>query len=252
MRHGPPAVRRLWPDPGGDVDVEALEAALARPAPPGRPWVLTNMIASADGAAVVGGSSGALGGPADRRVFHALRAVADVILVGATTVRQERYRPPRVSDAVAEARLRRGQAARPRLAVVSASADLDPGLPLFDDPGNRPLLVTALGAPETARAALAERSELVLAGQDRVDLGQALGLLAATGARTVLAEGGPTLNGQLLAHALVDEWRLTLSPVLVGGPSPRVATGPDAVFRRFRLDQVLAAGELVFLRYVRP
>jgi riboflavin-specific deaminase-like protein len=246
------AVRQLAPEPLDVDDLDRFEAQLPRPAPTGRPWVLTNMIASVDGAVAVDGVSGPLGGPADRIVFRALRGLADVILVGAGTAREEGYRPPRVDDHVRELRRARGQADRPRLAVVTNALHLDPSLPFFDDPDNRPLVVTTTAAPEERRAAVADRSELVLAGSDGVDLAEALRLLYDAGARTVLAEGGPTLNGALVATGLVDEWRLTVSPVLAGGRAPRTAVGGADLGTRYRLDRVLAADDLLFLRFLRP
>lgn len=244
-------MRQLVPDQLEVGDLLRFEAALDRSPPSGRPWVLTNMIASADGAIAVDGVSGPLGGPTDRQLFRALRALADVILVGAGTVRHERYRPPAVGDDVVALRRQRGQADRPRLAVVTTSGELDPTLPLFDDPGNRPLLVTPADAPDDARSALADVTELLPAGRGEVDLAAALATLHDSGARTVLAEGGPRLNGHLLAADLVDEWRLTVSPVLVGGGAGRASAGPSADATRFRLERVLAGDDLVFLRYLR-
>ena len=101
-------MRRLWPDPTEVDDVDALVAAEPRPAPVGRPWLLVNMVASLDGAITVEGRCGQLGGPADRAVFFALRAVADVVLAGAGTVRAEGYGPARPTERPA------GGAAGPR------------------------------------------------------------------------------------------------------------------------------------------
>jgi len=239
-------VRQLLPHPRDDVDPVALYAADARPAPPGRPWVVVNMIASVDGATAVEGRSGALGGPADRIVFGALRAVADAVLVGAGTVRAERYGPVRA----------RGDRPPARVAVVTASGDLDPSLRLFTeaDPASPPpLVLTSDACPAPRRAALEAVAEVVVAGEQRVDLGRALTHLADRGASVVLAEGGPSLNGQLVADGLVDEWCLTLAPTLVGGLSPRAAVGPppSTGIEPLRLDRLLAEGDLCFARYLR-
>ena len=245
-------MRQLVPDVIDVGDPVAYEAALDRPAGPGRPWVLCNTVSSADGAVEIGGVSGPLGGPADKAVFRALRAVADVILVGAATVRQERYHAPRSSDEVMAARRARGQPDRPRLAVVTGSGRLDPGLGLFADPGNRPYLLTTAVAASGPLAPLVPVAEVVVAGDDSVDLSGALVHLWNDGARVVLVEGGPTINGQLLALDLVDEWRLTLSPVLAAGTSSRAASGPTPNSpHRFLLDRLLVADDLVFLRYLR-
>lgn len=246
-------MKQLLPEQLDLADLATFEADLGRPAPPGRPWVVCNMITSADGATDLGGRSGPLGGPADKAVFSALRGVADVILVGAGTVRQERYRPPAVAPPVAARRRSRHQAERPRLAVVTATGTLDPSLPLFDGPGAGPLVLTTTDGAQRC-AQLAERgAQVVVLGSELVDLGQALAWLGDAGARVVLCEGGPKLNGQLIAADLVDEWRLTLSPLLASGRSPRAAVGPPTPDpSRFLLDRVLTSGDLLFVRLLRP
>lgn len=157
-------MRQLLPRPAAEVDPLALYVAAVRTPPGGRPWVMVNMIASADGAVAVGGASGGLGSPADRAVFAAARACADWILVGAGTVRAERYRLPRPSAAARAARQAAGRSERPGLAVVSASLDLDPDLPMLADrrPGEaRPLILTGPDAPADRAERLAETAEVV-------------------------------------------------------------------------------------------
>lgn len=245
-------MRQLLPDPVDVGDVVEFESTLVRPPPAGRPWVLCNMIASVDGAVEVEGRSGPLGGPADRQVFRALRSLADVILVGAGTVRHERYRAPQVADEVRARRVARGQRPRPRLALVTAGLDVDPGLEMFDDPDNAPYLVIPASAPAPNRQRFDGRAQVIESGDQRVDLGTALRLLHDDGAQTVLVEGGPSINGQLLADDLVDEWRLTVSPLLVAGEASRAAVGPPRVpLSRFRLDRVLVHEDLLFLRHLR-
>jgi riboflavin biosynthesis pyrimidine reductase len=241
------------PGPGTVDDVSAAVMAEARPPHPSRPWVYTNMIASADGGTAVSGLSGALGGPGDREVFAALRSVADVILVGASTVRDERYRPPRRPEVVRSRRVAEGRQPDPRVAVVTRSLDLDAGLPLFGDPANRPLIVTVTSAPADRRRALSAVADLVDAGSDDVDLGRALRLLATDGVRTVLGEGGPSLNGQLIDAGLVDEWNLSLSPHLLAGDSHRAAVGPvpEGPPPAMRLARVWTDDDYLFCRWVR-
>jgi riboflavin biosynthesis pyrimidine reductase len=246
-------VHQLLPDPLEDADPAALYAADPRPVPPGRPWVLINMIASADGATTVGGLSGALGGPGDKRVFAAVRAVADVVLVAAGTVRAERYGPPRSSAAVAAARAARSQSPAPRLAVVTASLALEPDSRLFAeaDPGNRPLILTTATAPPDRRSVLSEVADIVVAGDTGVEPGAALAALWRLGARVVVCEGGPSLNGQLVAAGLVDELCLSVAPVLVGGDSARIAHGDvRGALLPLRLDRVLEDDHALFIRYV--
>lgn len=248
-------MRQVLPESVDDVDVADLYASDARPAPDGRPWVLVNMIATADGATTVGGVSGPLGGPEDKVVFGAIRGVADVIVAGAATVRAESYGPPRPSESQRRRRVARGQTPVPRLAVVTASGDLDPGLRLFAEAGDdeRPIVVTCEACPPDRRAALEPVAEIIVAGDLQVDLGRALGELHRRGARVVLAEGGPSLNGQLIAADLVDEWCLSLAPVLASGSSARPAHGPERPDGPvpLRLDRLLESGGVCFFRYVR-
>ena len=211
--------------------------AVYRDLPPAgaRPAVRLNMIASLDGATAVAGRAGGLGGRADRDLFLQLRTLADVILVAAGTVRAEGYGPAAGSVPIA---------------VVSRSCRLDWASPFFADATARPIVLTVAGAPEPARARAAEVADVVIAGEHDVDLGRALDALAGRGLRQVLAEGGPTLNGQLAAAGLLDELCLTLSPLLVGGDAKRVLAGPLLpVPRELRLRSACEQDGFLFLRY---
>lgn len=244
-------MRQLLPQPA-DVDPGTTYAADQRAGNGGRPWLVVNMISSLDGATAVDGVSGPLGGPADKEVFGAVRAVADVILVGAGTVAAEGYGPPRPSAARRRERRARGQQPVPRLAVVSRRLELDLDSRLFAPGSERPLVLTTADADPVRRQGVAEVAEVVEVGEREVDVATAVELLGRRGAGVVLAEGGPTLNGQLVAAGLVDELCLTLSPTLVAGDSARVSHGPFAAMAApMRLDRVLTADDLLFLRYVR-
>jgi 5-amino-6-(5-phosphoribosylamino)uracil reductase len=216
-------VRRLLPVPADAIAL--IEAYPPLPARDGRPAVRVNMIASVDGATAVDGASGGLGGPADRAVFMHLRSVADVVLVGAGTVRAEGYGPPSLPPELRDARSARGQAPLPRLAVVSRSCRLDWETPLFRA-GPRPIVITTEAAPDDRCAAAAEVADLVTAGREEVDLPAALEALGAAGVPSVLAEGGPHLNRALAAAGLLDELCLTVAPRLVGGDAARILAGP--------------------------
>ncbi|MFP5257373.1 MAG: pyrimidine reductase family protein [Acidimicrobiia bacterium] len=245
-------MQRLWPDPAPVEDVAELVAAAARPAPPERPWLLVNMIASLDGAITVDDRSGGLGRPADRAVFSALRAVADVVLAGAGTVRAEGYGPPRPSASARAARQARGQAAAPRLAVVSRSLELDVDAELFRAAEEPPLVLTCAAAPPERRRALDAVAEVVVAGDEAVDLVEALSELRRRGVATITAEGGPTLNGHLLAADVIDEWDLTVSPLLVGGDAGRAVVGPRLVEpREAELSWLLEGDGLLLGRWLR-
>lgn len=244
----------LAPTPADDVDPYRIYADAHRAPVGSRPWVVVNMIASADGATTdEGGRSGGLGGPADREVFMALRSLADVIVAGGNTVRAENYGPPRTPAALEDARRRRGQAARPRIAVVSASLRLDPSMRLFAEPNvSKPIVITIGEADRDARRKLETVADVVVAGDRQLDWTTAFEQLrAAAGAGVVVVEGGPIVNGQLWAEDLVDELCLTVAPVLAGGVAPRIANGPPlAALRRLTLAHVLEADGFLLLRYV--
>lgn len=245
-------MQRLWPDPGTIDDVTALVAAEGRPAPADRPWLLVNMVTSLDGAVTVGGRSGGLAGPADKAMFSALRAVADVVLVGAGTVRAEGYGPPRPSPSTRAARAKRGQSPAPRLAIASRSLELDLDLPLFAESETPPFVITCQDAPAQRRAEVAEVAELIVTGDTAVDLPLAMAGLHARGVRTITCEGGPHLNGDLLLADLIDEWALTVSPVLVGGDARRATTGPlPPAPRPMHLDRLLEGDGMLLTRWLR-
>jgi riboflavin-specific deaminase-like protein len=218
--------------------------------PPGRDrWVAVNMVMSVDGAVTVDGVSGPLGGEGDLAGFRALRAAVDVVLVGAGTARAEGYGPAKVSAARRRARRERGQAERPAIAVVTASLDLQ-GAERLLTPEHDLLVVTSAAAPADRRADLERRgARVVVAGQDDVDLADALAQLAADGYGRVLAEGGPRLNRALLAAGVVDDLFVTVAPTLVGGDGPGLVAGALDE----RLDLALCEGRFhdgeLLLRY---
>lgn len=244
--------RLLPPDDATPVDLDDVYGSPARPVPDGRPWVLANMVSTVDGGTALAGVSGPLGGPADRQVFGAVRAVPDVILVGAGTVRAERYGPPRLTDERRERRSRTGQAPVPRLAIVTGRGELDLSTPLFTEAEAPPFVVTteAAGADAVTRASAV--AEVVVAGEARVSVPDALAELRRRGAEVVLCEGGPTLLGQLVVADALDELCLTLAPLAVAGASSRITGGAvaDAPLP-LHLVSVLEEDGMLFLRYVR-
>lgn len=224
-----------------------------RPAPDDRPWVMTNMVASLDGATAVGDVSGGLGRPADKEQFVALRSVADAILVGSSTVQSERYRPPQLTKVARAARLERNQSDRPTIVVVSSRLSFDLDLELFSSPDYRPIVATTTSAADGAVQKVRERADVIIAGDTHVDFRTLLAGLAASGVSVVLSEGGPTINDQLVHNNLVDEWNLSISPLLVGGPSRRTAQGPLAVETPtgMRLNRIWHGDDMLFGRWVR-
>lgn len=210
------------------------------------PGVRVNFVASIDGAATLDGRSDGLSSPADRLLFRLLRALADVVLVGAGTARIEKYGAVRFPAELRSWREAQGMPAAPPLAVVSASLDLDPASAMFTEAVARPIILTRDDAPADRRARLSEVAD-VLTG----DSAEAwLRLLADRGLAHVLCEGGPRLFGTLLHEGLVDELCLTLSPLMVGQGSPHIAEHlAPAAPRRFDLLHVLEDDGFLFLRY---
>lgn len=210
-----------------------------------------NFISSLDGAATHDGVSGGLGDDADRMVFDTLRMLADVILVGAGTVRAEGYGGIRLAaDAVAW-RLAHGLPEHPPVAIVSSRLDLDAAHPVFTQAATRPLVVTHAGSPVDRRAALGEVADVLVCGEDEVDHAALVRALAERGYPQVLCEGGPGLFGSLLGADQVDELCLTLAPLLESGPARRIASAAAATPRRMRLAHAIPAGDTLLLRYLR-
>lgn len=238
-------MQRLYPMPTDLPDPASLETEYLAPA---AQHVRANFAVSIDGMVSVGGRSSPLGGPADRAAFMAMRAVADVILVGAGTVRAEDYGPVRLEDAASERRLARRQSALPALAVVSNRADLAPTARLFTG-GAKPFLLTSARAA-AARGDLAAVAEMVVCGDEDVDLTRGLDALRDRGLGRVLCEGGPMLLESLIESALLDELCCTTAPALVG-PGQRSLAGERAQPEpfRLRLTAVLEGDGMIFARY---
>ena len=230
----------LLPDPGPEPD---LVAHYAYPDDLSAPYVRANFVTSADGAVTVQGRSGALGGAADRRVFGVLRALADVVLVGAGTVRTEDYGGAR--------RPARGREAPPPIAVVTGSAALDPGARLFTDTVVPPIVLTSPAAPADRRASLAAAGADV-AVLPELTPGALVAELGRRGLFRVLCEGGPTLFGALVAEDAIDELCLTVAPILVGDDAGRIARGHGGTAaRRLAVAGALYEDHALLLRYTR-
>jgi riboflavin biosynthesis pyrimidine reductase len=240
-------MRRIWPDPGylgTPADVEAHYLL------PPVPHVRANFVISLDGAVEIGGRSSPLGGPADRTAFMAMRAVADAILVGAGTVRQEKYGPVKLDDGPVERRRGRGQDRLPPLAIVSNRGRLDPDAKVFtgDEP---PLLLTTQMAVD-ANPELLGRADVIVCGDQFVDLELAVGALRQRGWNRVLCEGGPTLLRSLIEAGLLDELCLTTNARLAGwGHHTLVAEQPLSAPVDFRLTSVVEGDGMLICRYGR-
>lgn len=244
-------MEQIFPSPVDDVNTTEFYASDIRVSATSRPWVLSNMISSIDGGIAIDGVSGGLGGPGDKATFTAIRAVADVIIAASGTVIAENYRRPQTPPAIQEMRVARGQSPLPRIAIVSGSLNISADHRVFD-PDARPLLITHAMAPANRRGELSAVADIIIAGEDKVDLGDALDQLGAQGAKTVLVEGGPTLNGAFVDEDLIDEFCLSFSPMLVGGNGARVVVSrhtPDP--RPMQLVRTLHQDGFLFHRYLR-
>ena len=219
-------MRQLYP---ASRELELAQAYAGLTLTPGidRAAVAIGMVASVDGGAAVGGVTADLGGEADAVAFRRLRAATDAILVGAGTVRDEGYGPVGGNAERRADRVARGLAERPRLVIVTGSLNLDADHRVFADPDHPPLIVTHARAPGDREERLAGVAEVVRLGDDDVDLLALLRDLCDRGYPRVLCEGGPSLNGALLAAGLIDEVFLTVAPALVGGDASRIVVGPD-------------------------
>ncbi|MGY1772055.1 dihydrofolate reductase family protein [Blastococcus sp. SYSU D00813] len=236
-------MRRLLPEPD---PAELDDAALADAYRLAGRSVRVNFVGSLDGAIAIEGRSGGLGSPGDKRVFRMLRALADVVLVGAGTATAEGYRPVAADSAVGSLRAALGRPATAPIAVVSRRASLVPGDRLADA---STILVTCSSADPDRRAALAEAGVTVLVcGDDDVDLPRALDELAGRGLEQVVCEGGPALFAAALAAGVVDELDLTIAPALVGGETRLLPGALDEPVRP-RLVQVLEEDGVLFTRY---
>lgn len=206
-------LERLYPRAGSATPEQVVESlGLSGLAPPERPYLVLNMVASLDGKATVDGRTKDLGGQPDNQLFHALRGAADAIMAGAGTVREERY-----------GRMSKDPGREPPLAViVSARMQLPADLPLLQAPDQRVVIVT--GAPGELEGVEAQ-VEYMRVGDD-LPLAMAK-LREDHGVRSLLCEGGPTLNSYLLAASLVDELFLTVAPAVAGGEGGKtIVDGP--------------------------
>jgi riboflavin-specific deaminase-like protein len=246
LPHGEPAV--------AEEIVAGICAEDSSAIPAGRPYLMLNMVSTVDGRASIHGRSGPLGGPADRELFHALRRAVDAVMVGAGTARSERYGRMIRDASHRRERRERGLRDEPLACIVSGRLSLPADLPLLADPDARVVIVTSSAARLPATGA---EIDYVRTGREgSADLGAALTELRERFAvRTLLCEGGPHLNSQLLLTGLVDELFLSLSPKLAGGDSSadeelRILAGVELEPPlELALLGALRSGSELFLRY---
>lgn len=243
-------LRRLHPEPGELTPEEATTGLrLGDLAPPDRPYLVLNMVATLDGRIAIDGRSGPIGDEADRELFHGFRTQADAVMVGAGTIRTERYGRMVRSPERRERRVAEGLAADPLAVVVSARLRLPEDLPLLQDEHST---VAVLTASEHELGPTPARIEYL-----RGPVGAELRLRpllerlrSEHGVRSILCEGGPSLNESLIAEGLVDELFLSLAPKLAGGPPLTLLTGdPLAEPLETELVSLYEHGSHLFGRY---
>ena len=243
-------LQRIYPDRAPLTPDQAITGLdLAGLAAPDRPYVVLNMVATADGKATIAGRTGPIGNAADRALFHHLRTQVDAVMVGAGTIRTERYGRLVRDPALREKRRREGLAPDPLAVLVSGSLNLPADLPLLSDPDSTVLVLTS---SDRELEGCAARIDYLRAPDGELELGPMLRRLREEhGIRSILCEGGPTLNSTLLPDGLVDELFLSVAAKLIGGSGTlTIVDGlplPEPV--ELRLVWALEAEGHLFLRY---
>jgi riboflavin biosynthesis pyrimidine reductase len=238
-----------------DTDDGRLAAFYSYPEDLGRCWVRANMISSLDGGATDDGKAAGLAGPGDRALFSRMRQEADVVLVGASTVRIENYSGAQMSLAQRQERQSRGQAEVPPIAIVTHGADFEHDAKIFTRTEVPPLIMTSREAVDDARGRFGSMVEVIDSSgtqTDRVDLAVVLKTFAERKLLRVLSEGGPGMISLLIERGLLDELCVTIAPILVGGQARRIATGEGEAHTRMRRSHLLTDDEgYLYTRYVK-
>jgi riboflavin-specific deaminase-like protein len=242
-------MRRLLPDPGPTTVEQQLDRYRPWEQPPAdRPNLAVNFAATVDGRASIGGVSGPIGSSADTEMLAGLRTRFDAVMIGAGTMRAERYGRVVADPEKRERRERIGLPYDPLMVIVSGRLDLPWDAPLFTDGGGRVLIFTASEAepPETATPVQIVRHDKF------VDVVEALRhLRQERDVRSLLCEGGPGLHNQLEGAGFVDDLFLTIAPKLSGGDAPRIIEGDLPGVAELELAWLLERDSELFVRYKR-
>jgi riboflavin-specific deaminase-like protein len=242
-------MRRLLPDP----EPTSVEAQLDTYRPweesyEDRPFVAVNFAATVDGRASIAGRSGPIGSDTDTAMLAGLRTRFDAVMIGAGTMRAERYGRLVDDQEQRERRERLGLPHDPLMVIVSGRLDLPWDAPLFTAGGGRVLVFTASEAepPETATSLRVVRHDKF------VNIVEALRhLRQEQNVRALLCEGGPGLHNQLEGAGTVDDLFLTIAPKLAGGDAPRIIEGDLPGIAELKLAWLLEAEGELFTRYRR-
>ncbi|KHS53837.1 pyrimidine reductase family protein [Brevibacterium linens] len=214
-------------------------------------WVTGHMVAGLDGTAAIHGRVGALSTEPDQDLFRRMRQIADVVMVGAQTIRNEGYAPMHLDESAREQRRMRGQSEMPPVAIVSRSLDLDWSSQVFTAAPEhaRTIVITCAKADPVRLAAAEQAATVIIAGEERVEPAAALQALAGLGYQVVLCEGGPRWLGELVAADRLDELCLSISPMMGGDALPVSVAPPGAGIAQFSLKSTMVADDTLFLRY---
>ncbi|HEY5976612.1 MAG TPA: dihydrofolate reductase family protein [Solirubrobacterales bacterium] len=243
-------MQRLTPDPGPTTVADQLDGYRPWSDPPeGRPFVAMNFAATVDGRAAMEGVSGPIGSSTDTAMLAALRTRFDAVMIGAGTMRAERYGQMATKEETRALREGLGLSPRPLIVIVSGRLDLPWEAPLFTSGGGEVLILTA---NTEAEAPATETPVRVVRHEGGVDLAAALlALRQEQGVRALLCEGGPRLHAQLQAGGLVDDLFLTTAPKLSGGGAPRIVEGELPEPLDLDLAWLLESDGELFARYRR-
>lgn len=243
-------MRSLLPQSLLDVDDAYL---IERYSSAQRPFVRFNFVASIDGSAQSDGLSGGLGSPGDQRVFALLRRLADVILVGAGTVRAEGYAGSLLSDEDISWRQAQGMSPHPVLAIVSHGLNIPAEDDVFSQSPVPVLLFTSATLTPAQRAQFPAQVELieVAAVQEGCDPEEIVQALVAKGLGFIHAEGGPRLLGQFIVADQLDSLCVSYSPLVLSGAGQRIAHGPQEAARRLTLHTLFEEESMLFSDYRR-
>jgi riboflavin-specific deaminase-like protein len=243
-------MRRLLPDPGPTTVDEQLDSYRPWEQPlEDRPLVATNFAVTVDGRATIGGVSGPIGSDADTEMLARLRTRFDAVMIGAGTMRAERYGRVVPDQEQRERRERLGLPHDPLMVIVSGRLDLPWDAPLFTTDGGRVLIFTAAETDPPQSATSVE----VVRHEGAVNLAKAMRQLREEReVRALICEGGPHLHAQLQDEGLVDELFLTIAPKLSGEGAPRILEGSLHGVLELELAWLLEEDGELFARYRRP
>jgi riboflavin-specific deaminase-like protein len=241
-------MRRLFPDPGETTIEQQLDRYTPWEEPhEDRPRVAMNFAATVDGRATIGGRSGPIGSATDTAMLVGLRTRVDAVMIGAGTMRVERYGRPVSDQAKRERRERVGLSHDPLMVIVSGRLDLPWEAPLFREGGRVMIFTSSEAEPPQTAASLR-----VIRHPGRVDLVAALRhLRQERGVRALLCEGGPRIHAEMQAADLVDDLFLTIAPKLSGGEAPQIVEGELPTVVELDLAWLLEEDGELFARYRR-